>query len=162
VIGVRAADELLVLDAIEVMGSNTEELAEEVRARYPDRSYVACPDPSGRQRKTSAPVGETDFTILRRAGFDVRSPSKAPPVVDRVNNANEMYHDKRSGRRRCRIHPRAKVLLTGLANLVYKEGTSKPEKGRYDHICDAADYLMWQEFNVLKPRKVGVQTVRIM
>lgn len=151
VIAIRAGDECLILDALEIQTSNTEEMADELRGRYRNRSIVICPDPSGRQRKTSAPAGQTDFTILQRAGFEVRAPKGPPPVRDRENNANSMYHDKYTGRRRCRIHPRAVKLITGLANLVYKEDTSqRDKKSRYDHICDAADYLLWQEFNALR------------
>jgi hypothetical protein len=149
VVAVRAGDECLVLDAVKIQSSNTEELADEVKERYPDRRYVACPDPSGNQRKSSAPVGQTDFTILKRAGFEVLAPSAAPMVKDRINNTNDMLYDRKTGRRRCRIHPRAKYLTTGLSNLVYKDGTSHPEKGPYGHVCAALGYLLWQEFNVL-------------
>jgi hypothetical protein len=150
VVAQRAVDECEILAALQVPTSNTEEMAAELRRTYPNRRIIVCPDPSGKARKTSAPVGQTDFTILERAGFEIRSPSAAPPVVDRENNANAMYHDGKSERRRCRIHPDAKALITGLANLTYKEGTSqRDKKSGYDHICDAADYLLWQEFNVL-------------
>lgn len=151
VIGVRAVDELLILSAIEIMTSNTEEMASEIKRRYPNRRVVVCPDPAGKQRKTSAPVGQTDFTILQRHGFEVRAPNAAPPVVDRINNSQAMFHDTETGRRRVRIHPvNAKPLITALANLTYKEGTSQPnKKSGFDHLCDAGDYLCWQEFNVL-------------
>lgn len=162
VIAVRAVDECLVLDALEIKTSNTEEMAAEIRRRYPNRRVIVCPDPSGRQRKTSAPVGQTDFTILQRAGFKVRAPNAAPPVVDRENNANAMYHDNATGRRRVRIHPRAKALITGLSNLTYKEGTSqRDKKSGFDHICDAMDYLLWQEFNVLQNRKATTSKWRV-
>lgn len=151
VIAVRAVDECLVIDAIEIPTSNTEELADEIKARFPDRRYIALPDPAGNQRKTSAPVGQTDFTILQRAGFEVRAPAAHPPLKDRFNNANLMFLEKKTGRRRCRVHPRARALVTGLSNLVFKEGTSQQQKGRYDHICDALGYLLWEEFNVLVP-----------
>lgn len=163
VVGVRAVDELLVLDAIEIQTSNTEEMAAELRRRYPNRRVIVCPDPAGKQRKTSAPVGQTDFTILQRHGFTVRSPNAAPPVVDRINNAQAMYLDATTGRRRVRIHPRATPLLTALANLTYKEGTSQPDKrSGFDHLCDAMDYLLWQEFNVLvSPPAVGFFNVSL-
>jgi hypothetical protein len=156
VVAVRVADECHVLDALQVKSSNTEEVAAELVRRYPRRRIIVCPDPSGRARKSSAPVGQTDFTILERAGFQVRAPRQAPLVVDRVNNAQAMYRDEH-GRRRVRIHPRATALTTALAHLVYKEGTSQPDKSQgYDHICDAMDYLLWSEFNVLaKPASVS-------
>jgi hypothetical protein len=159
VVGQRAVNELLVLDAIEIQTSNTEEMAEELKRRYPPRPdrfgqlkprrIIVCPDPAGKQRKTSAPVGQTDFTILQRHGFEVRAPNAAPPVVDRINNSQQMLAHE--GKRRTRIHPRAKPLITALANLVYKDGTSQPDKkSGFDHMCDALGYLHWQEFNVLE------------
>jgi hypothetical protein len=159
VVAVKVADTCLVLDSIEIQTSNTDEMATEIRRRYPNRRIIVCPDPAGRQRKTSAPVGQTDFTILQRHGFEVRAPNAAPVVVDRINNAQQMY--ALEGLRRVRVHPRAKALVSGLGNLTYKEGTSQPDKkSGYDHICDAMDYLLWQEFNVLK-QKASWTTVRI-
>lgn len=153
VIAVRAVDECLVLAALEIQTSNTEEMAQELRQRYPNRRIIVCPDPSGKARKTSAPVGQTDFTILQRAGFEVRAPNAAPAVVDRINNTNSMYFRTEDERRRVRIHPDASALITALANHKYKEGTSQPDKkSGFDHICDAMDYLLWQEFNVLTPQ----------
>lgn len=151
VIAVRCGDECHILDALEIPSSNTEEVADEIRRRYPKRSIIICPDPAGKQRHSSAPVGQTDFTILKRAGFTVRAPLQAPLVVDRVNNTQAML--LQDGRRRVRIHPRARAVITGLSNLTYKEGTSKPDKDSgFDHICDALGYLLWQEFNVLAVR----------
>lgn len=150
VIAVRVADECHVLDSLEIPVSNTEQVMEELRRRYPNRKIVVCPDPSGKQRKTSAAVGVTDYTIIRSFGFEVRAPNAAPVVVDRENNANAMY--LKGERRRVRIHPRAKALRTALKNLTYKEGTSIRDKASgFDHVCDAMDYLLWEEFNVLTP-----------
>jgi hypothetical protein len=161
VIATRVADECHVIDALEIQTSNTEEMASELAARYRGRRIVVCPDPSGRARKTSAPVSVTDFTILERAGFEVRAPRKAPPVVDRINNTQSMLLSG-DGRRRVKIHPRCKALIRGLDGLTYKDGTSQVDKGLgLDHICDAHDYLLWQEFNVLEDRAVESFTFRI-
>jgi phage terminase large subunit len=150
VLAIRVVDECHVLDALEVPTSNTEEMATEIRRRYPNRRIIVCPDPAGKQRHTNAPVGVTDFTILQRARMEVRAPEAAPPVVDRINNAQAMF--LQTGRRRVRIHPKAKPLITALANLTYKEGTSiQDKKSGFDHIADALGYLLWQEFNVLTP-----------
>lgn len=155
VIGVRVANELHILDALEIGVSNTQQVADEIKARYPGRRVIFCPDPSGRQRRTSAAVGTTDFTILERMGFEVRAPQAAPLVVDRVNNAQAMY--LQNGVRRVRVHPRCKTLIRALGSLQYKEGTSQRDKASgFDHICDAIDYLIWQEFNIL-----GGQTASI-
>lgn len=151
VVAVKAGDECHVLDALEVPVSNTEEVAQEIRKRYPNRRIIFCPDPSGNARKTSAPVGQTDFTILKSYGFEVNAPRQAPLVVDRENNSNAMF--LKGDRRRVRIHPRAKSLIRALSALQYKEGTSIRDKASgFDHVCDALDYLLWSEFNVLGPK----------
>ena len=159
VIAVRAADECHVLAALEVEASNTEQVAGEIARRFPGRRVIVCPDPSGNARKTSAPVGQTDFTILRRHGFEVRAPDAAPAVVDRVNNTQAML--LQGVRRRVLIHPEgAAPLVKALWGLQYKTGTSIRDKDSgFDHICDALDYLLWQEFNVLvEPEDRSVRT----
>lgn len=148
VIGQRAVDECHIIASIELPVGNTDEMATEIKRRYPNRRIIACPDPAGQQRKTSAAVGQTDLTILRGHGFEVRAANTAPPVVDRENNANRMYNDVAAGRRRVKISPEAKELIVALANLTYKNGR-RDKKSHFDHICDAMDYLLWQEFNVL-------------
>lgn len=161
VVAVRAGDECHILDALELPVSNTEEMAGEIRRRYPGRTVVVCPDPSGKARKTSAPVGQTDFTILQRAGFKVRAPNSAPLVVDRENNTQAMLRSA-DGRTRIRVHPQAKALIRAWDGLTYKEGTSQRDKTLgLDHIADAADYLLWQEFNVLQNRKATTFEFRV-
>lgn len=149
VIGVRAGDELHILDALEVQTSNTEEVASEIKRRYPNRVVVVCPDPSGKARKTSAAAGVTDFTILQRHGFRVDAPNQAPLIVDRVNAVQAMLKDA-SGRRRLKVHPRATLLIRALDGLTYKAGTNIPDKtSGLDHLADALGYLVWQRFNLL-------------
>jgi hypothetical protein len=166
VIAVKAGDECHILDSLSIPVSNTEEMAAELKRRYPNRRIVVCPDPSGRARKTSAPVGQTDFTILERAGFEVRAAHAAPLVVDRINNTQAMLRDA-NGRSRIRVHPRAHALLRSWDGLTYKEGTSIPDKSLkvegvgLDHMADAADYLLWQEFNVLQSNVAHVTRYRI-
>lgn len=153
VIGQRGADEPQVLDAIQIQTSNTEELAAEIVRRYPKRRLIAFPDPSGRARRSSASAGVTDFTILERAGFEVRAPHAAPPVVDRINNTESLLRNA-DGRRRLRIHPQAGSLMKCLEGLVYKEGTRAPNKDSgLDHLPDALGYWLWDEFNTLAGRE---------
>ena len=146
VVAIRAGDECLVMDAIQVGVSNTEQVAEEYKRRFAGRKVIICPDPTGNQRKSSAPVGQTDFTIFQRAGFEIRAPKQSPLVVDRVNNTNALF-----SRKKIRIHPQAKPLIKALLSLTYKQGTSIRDKGSgWDHVCDALDYLTWSEFNILE------------
>ena len=160
VLGCKVGDELHIFDALEIPVSNTEEVAAEIRRRYPNRQVTVCPDPAGNARHSSSRAGVTDFTILRGAGFTVRAPRQAPAVVDRIANVQAMLFQ--GTRRKLRIHPRAAPLITALYGLCYKEGTRQPDKGSgFDHITDALGYLCWQEFNVLAPRTATVSTVTL-
>jgi len=161
VVAIRVVDECHILDSIEIASSSTQEVADELRLRYPGRSIIICPDPAGRARHTNAPVGQTDFTILERAGFDVRAPLAHPPVVDRINNVQEMCFD--GERRRLRVHPRAESYITAMSMQTYKKDTSQPDKkSGYDHLTDAGGYLLWQEFNVLEEQaSVGFSSISL-
>ena len=70
VVCVRHHDTLLAIDEVVMWGSNTDEMAQELKARYPDKRVIIYPDPASRQRKTSA-GGRTDLSILQNAGFEV-------------------------------------------------------------------------------------------
>jgi len=156
----RAVDECHVWGELEVMTSNTEELAAEIRHRYPDRSVVVCPDASGGSRRTSAPVGQTDYTILERRGFQIHAPAANPPVKDRINNMQAMLLNG-GDKRRLLVHPSCTKLIRALDGMTYKEGTSQPDKTLgLDHITDALGYLCWSEFNVVEDRTIGVRTFR--
>jgi hypothetical protein len=67
---------------------DTETLAKVVTEKYKGHKIYAYPDPSGRARKTSAPVGRTDFSILTAAGINCLARQKAPPIVDSVQAVN--------------------------------------------------------------------------
>ena len=80
-------DIVVVVDEIQIYSSNTQEMCDEIRNRYRNKNIVVYPDPSARQRKTSA-GGFTDISILKNAGFDVRCRNTAPLVRDRINSVN--------------------------------------------------------------------------
>lgn len=160
VIGRRAVDQLHVFDEISVPDSNTEEMAREIRARYPAPRHVTVyPDPSGNSRKTSAPAGQTDFAILRNAGMDVVSPRAAPPVVDRINNVNALAKAA-DGTRRLFVNPsKCPRIVESLESLPYKKDTTQPNEGaraadgtQLIHITDALGYLIHSAFPMLSRR----------
>jgi len=124
-IGVKAGDQLHIIDEITIQNGNTELMAESIQRKFPNRLVLAYPDPSGKARKTSAPVGQTDFSILSAHGFRVLAPNAAPLVVDRSNEVNAMLKNA-SGNRRLLIHPRCKQLVKCLDGLTYKADTSQP------------------------------------
>jgi hypothetical protein len=155
VIAVRAANQLHFLDEIVLENSNTVEMADAIRgwvnrSQFPNRAVNVYPDPSGNQRRSNAPVGQTDFTILRTARFNVVHAPAAIPIVDRVNEVNALLCNS-AGERRMFVHPRCKALVKGLEGVTYKEGTSVPDKSlNIEHATDAAAYLVHEEFPIIQ------------
>jgi len=140
-------DQLHCLD--EHQGSaNTEELAKAIKTKYPGKKIVCFPDPSGKARKTSAPVGVTDFSILKEAGFQVMAKKKAPPIVDSVAAVNRKFLNA-SGTVDFYIHPRCKGVINSLERTVWLE--NRPETamidktGNIEHFSDGLRYIV--EFN---------------
>lgn len=155
VLSVNAGGQLHVFGEIEIPNGCTELMAAEIRRRYPQRTVKVFPDPSGNARKTSAPVGQTDFAILRGAGFQVIAPAQAPMVVDRINEVNALFRNA-DGVCRGFISQKCKTLIRCLEGLTWKEGTSAPDKGLgLDHMPDALGYLVHSEFPIV--RKTGFQ-----
>jgi hypothetical protein len=156
VISVRVADQLHVIDEILMKDSNTELMTEELKERYPRRPITVYPDPSGRARKTSAPVGRTDFAILGNAGFEVRAPRNAHPVIDRINTVQAALKTA-DNKRRLFIHPRCKNVIRSLDGLTYIDGSHQPDKSSgLDHIADAIGYLVMGELPLrrnIEPRR---------
>ena len=159
VIAVRQGDNLYVIDEIRMFSSNTAEIVEEIKERYPKSRQWIFPDPASRQRKTSA-GGLTDLTILQNAGFVVKAPHGHTPVRDRINAVNSRLCDAK-GIRRLFIHPKCKYVIEGLERHTYKEGTSQPDKDSgYDHMNDALGYMIDYMFpvrkdatNIVQPRR---------
>lgn len=146
VLGSRVIDELHIWDEIFIPGGTTFDMAEELSSKCDDREVVCYPDPSGNSRKTTSPVGVTDFTILKDHGFQVKAPRRAPLITDRVNLVNRLLCNA-EGIRRLYINARCNKLIESLSTLGYKEGTSQPDKSSgLDHMSDAIGYLVCSEF----------------
>ena len=152
VICVRKGDCLHVIDEIHLMGSNTDEMVDEIRSRYPKNSIVVYPDPSGSARKTSA-GGRTDHTILRNAGFRVLAPNSHDPVRDGINAVNAKLRNT-MGISTLFIAPHCKYTLDSLEKFTYKPGSSQPDKDTgYDHHADALRYCVSWLFPIRTPNK---------
>jgi hypothetical protein len=67
---------------------DTETLAKYISEKFRGHRVYAYPDPTGKARKSSAPVGQTDFSILRSYGLNVLARTKSPPIVDSVAAVN--------------------------------------------------------------------------
>lgn len=162
VVATRAGDTLHIIDEVRLFSSNTQEMVQELKQRFPKSKLWVYPDPAGSQRKSSA-GGLTDITILANAGFVVKAPRSHTPVRDRINAVNSRLCDT-IGIRRLFIDPKCKYTIEGLERQTYKEGSSQPDKeSGYDHMNDALGYMVDYLFPVrkdidpelLKPQRWG-------
>ena len=145
VFAVRAGGQIHVIGEATIDNGNTDEMVRLIKSRYPNRTIRVYPDPTGNARKTSARVGQTDFTILRQAGFQVLAPSHPYAVVDKINTVNTGLRTA-AGDKRVLIHPTCRQLTMALDGLTYVEGTNEPDKSSgLDHITDALGYLLLWE-----------------
>jgi phage terminase large subunit len=142
--GLHAIDEII------IYSSNTNELIEEIRNRYPRNPITCYPDPAGVQRKTSA-NGNTDIRLLEQAGFAVRYHRQHAQVKDRINAANSLFFKREDGSTRFLIDPKCKSTIKSLQNFSYKEGTQIPDKDSgWDHAFDALTYPIEFLFPIAK------------
>ena len=152
VIAQREGDDLYVIDEIKMYSSNTNELADEIKTRYPKSKVWIYPDPAGSARKTSA-GGVTDHIILANQGFVVKAPRSHTPVRDRINAVNSRLCDS-TGIRHLFVSPKCKYTIECLERQVYKEGTSQPDKeSGYDHMNDALGYCIDYIWPVTRDRQ---------
>ena len=137
---------IYVYDEIILYSSNTDEMVQEIKNRYSGKHIFVYPDPASKQRKTSA-GGVTDLAILKNAGFNMRVRNAHPLVRDRINAVNTKLKNA-NGKRTLFIAKNCKTMLKAIERQIYKEGTSVPEKGDYDHSNDALGYLVEYLFPV--------------
>ena len=138
---VPTATGLHVIDEVCLWSSNTDEMIQEVKRRYPKHSVTCFPDPAGVQRRTSA-GGRTDISILQNAGWNVRYKPRHPAVKDRINSVNSLLLNTNE-EVRLFIDPKCRQLIKCLSRFSYKEGTLVPDtsgKEDYSHFPDALGY----------------------
>jgi phage terminase large subunit len=146
----RTKDGLHCVDEIVLNSSNTNELIDEIRNRYPRNPITIFPDPAGVQRKTSA-NGNTDIKLLENAGFTVRYHRQHPLIKDRINAANSLFFLRDNATTRFYIDPRCKHTIKSLQQFCYKEGTQIPDKDSgFDHMFDALTYAVQYLFPINK------------
>lgn len=102
---------------------DTETLAIALKTKYQGHRIFAYPDPSGRARKSSAPVGRTDFSILESHGIRCLAHPKAPPIIDSVAAVNKKLQNA-AGDIDMYIHPRCTGVITSLERTRWVDNNS--------------------------------------
>jgi hypothetical protein len=146
----RTQDGLHFFDEIAIYGSNTNELADEIRKRYGfNRTIYVYPDASGGRKQTSS-GGFSDHIILQNAGFKVVVDSINPPVSESIASVNSVLCSK-DGNRRLLIDKKCRQIRESMLKYVYKEGTRQPDKDNgFDHMADCIRYVT-QKLHPLRP-----------
>jgi len=140
VVFAKMGDILWAIDEIAINSSNTQEMVDEIKTRYPLKKIISYPDPSGRQNKTSA-GGKTDISILENNGFVVKAPRRHDPVRDTINSVNSRLRSG-TGAINILVDPKCRQLIDSMDKWSYKEGTSQPDKSAgHDHLCDCVRYI---------------------
>jgi hypothetical protein len=140
-VATRTQDGLHFFDEIAIYGSNTNELADEIRKRYGfNRTIYVYPDASGGRKQTSS-GGFSDHIILQNAGFKVVVDSINPPVSESIASVNSLLCSK-DGNRRLLIDKKCRQIRESMLKYVYKEGTRQPDKDNgFDHLGDCIRYI---------------------
>jgi hypothetical protein len=146
-IAVQQGNTLTAIDEIQIFGSNTDEMCDEIVSRYPNSKIFVYPDPSGSRQQTSS-GGRSDHSILANRGFVVKAPRKHDPVKDRINAINARFRSA-DGANYLFISSNCKHTINSLDKHTFKEGTQVPDKDTgYDHMFDAISYMVAYLFPV--------------
>ena len=129
--------------------TNTEELAEGLY-----NQYGVCdtyPDPTGRARKTSAPIGVTDLHILQYKGHNVYARRSSPPIIDSVCAVNGLCCNA-AGVRRLFVSKKAKRLINSLICTQWADGNPDmaviDKSAGVEHWSDGLRYMIEYLFPV--------------
>lgn len=148
-VAVLIGSTLHAIDEIQIYGSNTDEMADEIKNRYPNSKVFVYPDPSGSRQQTSS-GGRSDHSILQNRGFIIKAPHKHDPVRDRINAINARFRTA-DGKNHLFVAPNCKNTVNSLDKHTFKEGTQIPDKDTgQDHMFDAISYMVAYLFPVKK------------
>ena len=121
---VRRGDEFHVV--AEHHPKDTPALVRLLKETYPVQleagNLVVIPDAASRQRTTTN-ASESDLSLLRKGGFQLKVQSANPQISDRVNCVNVLLLADRM-----KVHNRCKYLIKSLEQQTYDK-SGKPEKG---------------------------------
>lgn len=138
VIMIQQGDILHAIDEIRIPNSNTLEMVQELKQRYPNNILKSFPDPAGSARKTAS-GGVTDHIILKNNNIQVYARHSHPPVKDRIAALNSRLLSDR-GDIKLFFNKKLKYTIESLERYTYKEDTQVPDKGVFDHMFDALSY----------------------
>ena len=157
---IKGQDTLHAIDEIEIYGSNTLELVQEINRRYGTaRQRIAYPDATGSRTNTNS-MGQSDHIILSNNGFKLVTGKINPNINDSINAVNAMLTNN-LGEHKMFFDPKCKKMRECMLKYVYKEGTRVPHKDNvHDHFADGIRYIAHRLFPINKDIEVIGKTYR--
>lgn len=146
----RHGDHIHVFEELELDNSDTEYACQLVREKFKDRCNDVWPDASGQARHTSSPAGQSDFTIIRRYGFNIHALSTNPSRKDRYNAVNGKFSPGDGSDPTLTVAPRCTKLISYLKRYSYAN-MGKPLGKSMSHLLDAFGYPVANLFPVRTP-----------
>tara|TARA_R100001443_G_scaffold83055_1_gene89906 strand:+ start:5627 stop:6889 length:1263 start_codon:yes stop_codon:yes gene_type:complete len=122
----------------------TQRIAKHIKNKYPNSQIICYPDPAGKAKNTNAT--HSDHDILRKEGFILKVPNKAPSVIDSVNAVNKALEFTI-------IDNRCRGLIRDLEQVSNKDGTREIDKSNSEltHFSDGFRYAIHWLYPVRKP-----------
>jgi hypothetical protein len=139
---------------------DTETLAVNLRLKYPKAKITAFPDPTGKARKSSAPVGRTDFSILQSHGIEILTRTKSPPIIDSVAAVNRLLKTA-AGTVNMFFHPRCVGTILSVERTKWVD--KNPDSATIDksegieHFSDGVRYAAEFLFPIMNGTKHAVR-----
>ena len=135
---------------------DTPEMIEAIRERYP-RSPIYCyPDASGKNTSSKG-FTTSDISLLKKAGFHCKYPSKNPRILDRVQSVNSAL---KIGLIYVNVRKCEKV-AEALEQQIYNKNTELPEKSSasdIDDINDSFGYFIHMKFPI---KRKSIRTKKV-
>jgi hypothetical protein len=127
---------------------DTPDIIKIINERWRDKGHriIYYPDATGGSRKT-VDASKSDIALLQQAGYFVKAHASNPPVKDRILSSNKAFEIGKV-KVNDRLCPTASRCLEQLA---YDDNGEPDKKSGFDHMCDAATYLIAYEFPIIKP-----------
>lgn len=150
-------------DEIVEPNSDTQDLSNKLKAKFPYATIYAYPDPTCHKRQTNAIGGVSDFDILQKNGFIVCCPNHPYASKDKWNTVNTALCNANGERHLFIVKEKCPHTRKSLEGYVFKESNkSEPDKSSgLDHISDAFAYfvnytLPMQSRKIRRPEVYGV------
>jgi phage terminase large subunit len=125
---------------------DTPDMVRILKERYQGHRIMVYPDASGKSRK-SQNASESDIAQLRAAGFNVLTNPSNPAVKDRIAAMNKIIEV-----RDYRVNPdTCPELVEALEKQAYDKNGEPDKASGFDHVLDAAGYMVAYRYPVRKP-----------